>query len=114
MPHRRPQRAEGTPAAGEAPADGARPPRRFNREARPAEAGERPQGQAPNRPRFDKPLKSFNDDKKPFDGKKFAGKRGGDRNDDWKQHRPRDKRETPLDPDSPWAALAALRNPKPE
>ena len=75
------------------------------------EAGERPQGQAPNRPRFDKPRKSFNDDKKPFEGKKFAGKR--DR-DDWKEHRPREKREAALDPDSPWAALAALRSPKTE
>ncbi|HVX73290.1 MAG TPA: helicase-related protein [Devosia sp.] len=106
--HKRPQRdgAEGT--------DGARPPRRFHRDG----AAPRPDGAdaagGPNRPPFDKRPKRFGDDKKPFDGKKFAGKRGGDRNDDWKQHRPRDKRETPLDPDSPWAALAALRNPKPE
>ncbi|HEV7275566.1 MAG TPA: helicase-related protein [Devosiaceae bacterium] len=31
------------------------------------------------------------------------------------QERPtRERRDVPLDPDSPWAALAALRNPKPE
>ena len=64
------------------------------------------------RVRFDKRPKHFGDDKKPFEGKKYAGKR--DRDEDWKQHRPREKRDVPLDPDSPWAALAALRNPKPE
>ena len=80
-------------------------------QTKPAEAGERPQGQGQTRPRFDKTRKPFGDDKKPFDGKKFAGKR--DR-DDWKEHRPREKREVTLDPDSPWAALAALRTPKTE
>ena len=100
---------------GEAPAEGSRPPRRFNRDngaPRPEGAGDK--AAAPNRPRFDnKRPKHFGDDKKPFEGKKFAGKRGGDR-EDWKEHRPREKRDVPLDPDSPWAALAALRNPKPE
>ncbi len=123
--NRRPPRADAAP--GEAPAEGARPPRRFNRDnnaprrenagprpdASPQADGAKPEG-AP-RPRFDnnKPRRNFGDDKKPFDGKKFAGKRGGDR-EDWKEHRPREKREVALDPDSPWAALAALRNPKPE
>jgi ATP-dependent RNA helicase SUPV3L1/SUV3 len=114
--NRRPNRD----ANGEAPAEGARPPRRFNRDTAPKPAGESapaaPAGDKPNeRPRFDsKRPKHFGDNKKPFEGKpKFAGKRDKDR-DDWKEHRPREKRDVPLDPDSPWAALAALRNPKAE
>ena len=80
--NRRPARADGAP--GEAPADGARPPRRFHRDNRnngstPASDGAKPEGQTPaqpQRPRFDKPRRSFGDDKKPFEGgKKFAGKR---------------------------------------
>jgi ATP-dependent RNA helicase SUPV3L1/SUV3 len=121
-PHanRRPQRAEAT--NGDAPAEGARPPRRFRRDNaaprpdadKPAGDGpqaDRPQGQG--RPRFDKRPKPGGDGK-PFAGKpKFNGKRESGR-DDWKEHRPREKRDVPLDPDSPWAALAALRSPKPE
>ena len=40
--------------------------------------------------------------------------KGNGKREDWKEHRPREKRDTPLDPNSPWAALAALRNPKQE
>ena len=64
------------------------------------------------RPRFDKrPPKQFGTDKKPFEKSKFGGKR---EREDWREHRPREKRDVVVDPDSPWAALAALRNPKPE
>ncbi|MEO8756247.1 MAG: helicase-related protein [Devosia sp.] len=126
--NRRPQRAD-APANGEAPAEGARPPRRFNRDnAVPRSDGDKPQGDRPQgdrppqadrppgkgRPRFDKNRPKNGDDRKPFAGKpKFAGKREGAR-DDWKEHRPREERKITVDPDSPWAALAALRNPKPE
>ncbi len=112
--NRRPHRDGAAPAEGQEQA--ARPPRRFHRDTTaPRPDGDRPPAPAPAQarpPRFEKPRKNFSDDKKPFEGgKKFAGKR--DR-DDWKEHRPREKRDVPLDPDSPWAALAALRNPKPE
>jgi len=112
--NKRPHRADHANGS-EAPAEGSRPPRRFNRDnAAPRAEGAAVKAGAPNRPRFEnKRPKQFGDDKKPFEGKKFAGKRGGDR-EDWKEHRPREKRDVPLDPDSPWAALAALRNPKPE
>jgi len=46
-------------------------------------------------------------------GKPGGGGKGLDKpKEDWKEHRPRVERETKLDPNSPWAALAALRNPK--
>ena len=67
----------------------------------------------PRSPRFDaKRPKPFGDDRNGRDSKpKFGGKR---EQSDWKEHRPREERKTTVDPDSPWAALAALRNPKPE
>jgi ATP-dependent RNA helicase SUPV3L1/SUV3 len=103
-------------ANGEGQEQSTRPPRRFNRDnGAPRPAGDKPEGQQARPPRPDRPdkPKNFGPDKKPFaGGKKFAGKR--ERDDEWKQHRPREKRDMPLDPDSPWAALAALRNPKPE
>ncbi len=121
---KRPPRAA---ANGEAPAEGARPPRRFHRDHKPAPNGAAADGTpaaaaAPDaappataRPRFDKPRKSFGGgDKKPFEGKKYGGKRDREQASDWKEHRPREKRDVALDPDSPWAALAALRNPKPD
>jgi ATP-dependent RNA helicase SUPV3L1/SUV3 len=105
--NRRPQR-EGANAEAEA-----RPPRRFHRDngsaAPPAGEGGKPP--AEGRPRFDKRPKQFGTDKKPFDKAKFGGKR---EREDWREHRPREKRDVAIDPDSPWAALAALRNPKPE
>ena len=117
--NRRPARADGAPA--EAGAEGSRPPRRFTpphrgNGANPADGAGRTDGAKPAseaRPRFDgnkPPRKHFGDDKKPFEAKKFQKRE----RDDWKEHRPREKREVPLDPDSPWAALAALRNPKSE
>jgi ATP-dependent RNA helicase SUPV3L1/SUV3 len=94
-----------------APDGAARPPRRFHRDnganGQPAEGGDKPP--AESKPRFDKRPKQFGADKKPFDKAKFGGKR-----EDWREHRPREKRDVAVDPDSPWAALAALRNPKPE
>jgi ATP-dependent RNA helicase SUPV3L1/SUV3 len=95
----RPAANGATPAAaeGEAPAREPRPFRRPDRDK--AAAGKPPR-------RFDK-----SGDGKPNGKPNFNGKR--DR-EDWREHRPREKRDVPLDPDSPWAALAALRNPKPE
>jgi ATP-dependent RNA helicase SUPV3L1/SUV3 len=94
------------PASGGAPpgADGAAA------EGQPA----RKQFRRPDRDKANGGTRRFegNGDGKP-DGKKFNGKRRDER-DDWKQHRPREKRDMPLDPDSPWAALAALRTPKQE
>ena len=125
--HKRPPRADGAP--GEAQTEGARPPRRqFKRDnAAPHPNGATPPptpvhvdgagDKPPGRPRFDtKRPKTFGDDRKPFEGgkPKFNGKRDGKPREDWKEHRPREERKVALDPDSPWAALAALRNPKPE
>ncbi|MEP7240962.1 MAG: helicase-related protein [Devosia sp.] len=115
--NRRPRRD----ATGEAPADGAKPPRRFSRDAPPKTDGEAAaaapaEGRPNGRPRFDnkRPPRPAGDNKKPFEQRpKFAGKRDKDQGD-WKEHRPREKRDVALDPDSPWAALAALRNPKTE
>ena len=114
--NRRPVRADG--AAADAPAEGGRPPRRFNRDAAaaPKPEGDKPEG-APARPRYDatKPRRNFGDDKKPAGGKPgYAGKRNDKPRDDWKEHRPREERKVSVDPDSPWAALLALRNPKSE
>lgn len=88
---------------GEAAANGGKPPRQFRRPDRDKAAGGKP-----GRPPVGK------GDGKSFNGKgKFNGKRDRER-DDWREHRPREKRDVALDPDSPWAALAALRTPKPE
>ena len=44
-----------------------------------------------------------------------GGKRFDKPRDDWREHRPReDRKPAAIDPNSPWAALAALRNPKAE
>jgi ATP-dependent RNA helicase SUPV3L1/SUV3 len=105
--NQRPNKREG--GEGEA-AGNERPPRRFQR---PDNANGKPK----DRPR---------DDGKPFEARgnpggrpsgKPAGKPGGGKRfdrpkEDWKEHRPREKRETVIDPNSPWAALAALRQPK--
>ena len=114
--NRRPHQAD--PASGDAAAEGKRPPRRFNRDAAPAAANgdkpARPDGdKAPGRPRFD-PKRSQPGGNGHAGGKpKFSGKREREQSD-WKEHRPREKRDVAVDPDSPWAALAALRNPKSE
>ncbi len=92
------QRPEGAEAAG-----GDKPKREFTRPDRqPGNGG---------KPRFE------GRGGKPFENK--GGKPGGKRFDkpreDWKEHRPReDRKPAALDPNSPWAALAALRNPKSE
>jgi ATP-dependent RNA helicase SUPV3L1/SUV3 len=116
--YRRPNRAETAP--GDAPAEGARPPRRFHRDNAPrtdGDASAKPDGAARPSPRPPRPdaRPKPNGDRKPYEGKpKFAGKRDRD-GADWKEHRPREpKRDVAVDPNSPWAALAALRNPKPE
>ena len=52
---------------------------------------------------------------KPPGGKPGGGKRFDKPRDDWREHRPREERKpAAIDPNSPWAALAALRNPKAE
>jgi ATP-dependent RNA helicase SUPV3L1/SUV3 len=103
----RPQRpANGNGAAAAGPDAGqsngaaeAKPKREFRRPDRDKVAG-------------GKPPRRFEGNATPNGKPKPNGKR--DRDEDWKQHRPREKREVTLDPDSPWAALAALRSPKPE
>jgi ATP-dependent RNA helicase SUPV3L1/SUV3 len=97
-------------AAGEVPAsDGQKPQRRFSRDDRP------PRKEGEGRPRFDKKRNGGpRDGAKPLDGKPGSGKRDKPPREDWKAHTPREKRDVPLDPNSPWAALAALRNPKPD
>lgn len=98
-------------------------PRRFNRPPAGADAAAAPA--AEGRPkRFSRPApdgKGAPGGQDNRDGKRFEGRRdgkpgGGKRFDkpkeDWKEHRPREQRETKLDPNSPWAALAALKTPK--
>jgi ATP-dependent RNA helicase SUPV3L1/SUV3 len=115
--------AEGA-ETGAAPADGAeRPQRNFRRPDRDAGAD----GKQNNRPRFEGrrngPPGGQREEggKPPFEnrGGKPGGKPGGKRFDkpreDWREHRPReDRKPAAIDPNSPWAALAALRNPKAE
>jgi len=115
------QRAEGAEATAEGEKS-ERPQRNFRRPADRPEGGDKPDGKAdakPARPRFegrrDGPRPGNGG--KPFENK--GGKPGGKRFDkpreDWKEHRPReDRKPAALDPNSPWAALAALRNPKSE
>jgi len=99
-----------------------RPQRNFRRPDRP-EGGDRSDGKGGDgkgRPRFEgrrDGQRPGNGGGKPFENK--GGKPGGKRFDkpreDWKEHRPReDRKPAVLDPNSPWAALAALRNPKSE
>ena len=117
--HNRPARAETAVTAAEtpAPAEGEKPaerPRQFRR----PDADDKPN----SRPRFDGPRPNGpREDRKPFENKGKpggggnAGKRFDKPKDDWKEHRPReDRKPVALDPNSPWAALAALRNPKSE
>ncbi|MEO6395767.1 MAG: helicase-related protein [Devosia sp.] len=113
-PFNRPREAAPTPAVStdsQAPApEGDKPPRRSDNRERGEGDGK------PGRPRFDnKRNGGFKEGGKPYEGKpKSAGKRSDKPREDWKEHRPREPRDVPLDPNSPWAALAALRNPKPE
>lgn len=121
-PRNRGQRADGA----EAPAEGEkseRPARNFRRPDRP-QGADKPGDAKPARPRFEggRPAgqrpnagapggKPFENKGKPGGG----GKRFDKPREDWKEHRPReDRKPAPLDPNSPWAALAALRNPKSE
>jgi len=91
----RPQRPAtgGAPPGADTAANGEGRPRPFRRPDRDKPAGGKP----------------FRDGGKEGGKPRFGGKR--DR-EDWKEHRPREKRDVALDPDSPWAALAALRTPK--
>jgi ATP-dependent RNA helicase SUPV3L1/SUV3 len=116
--------ADGAPAPA---ADGERPQRNFRRPDRDAGNGDGKQG---GRPRFEgrrngPPSSGPREDggKPPFENR--GGKPNGDRSgggkrfdkprDDWREHRPReDRKPAAIDPNSPWAALAALRNPKTE
>jgi ATP-dependent RNA helicase SUPV3L1/SUV3 len=121
-----PRAAEAAPASTDgaaAPAEGAeRPQRNFRRPDRDAGNGDGKQG---GRPRFEgrrsgPPANGQRDEgsKPQFDnrgGKPNGGKRFDKPRDDWREHRPReDRKPAAIDPNSPWAALAALRNPKTE
>ncbi|MGN6488054.1 MAG: helicase-related protein [Devosia sp.] len=107
---RRGQRPEGDAAAA---ADSAERPRNFRRPERQQDGDGKP-----GRPRVEGRRNGPPDQGgKRFDNK--GGKPGGKRFDkpreDWREHRPReDRKPAVLDPNSPWAALAALRNPKSE
>jgi ATP-dependent RNA helicase SUPV3L1/SUV3 len=124
---RGPPRGQGNRSpAGAAPAEGAttegEPKKRFSRPDRPdrqdrpartVEAGKPADAGAPQgRPRFENrgPRKD-GDDRRGFEGKGKPGGKGGKERDDWKQHRPREERKpAAVDPNSPWAALLALKN----
>jgi ATP-dependent RNA helicase SUPV3L1/SUV3 len=117
----------GAEAEVAAPADGAaaptdgteRPQRNFRRPERDAGNGDGKQG---GRPRFEGRRNGTGT--KEEGGKRFenkggkpggGGKRFDKPRDDWREHRPReDRKPAAIDPNSPWAALAALRNPKAE
>lgn len=104
-------RTEGAaPADGAAGAEGTEHKKRFNRPDRPPRPSEdgKPQG----RPRFEnRGPRPEGDDRRGFDGKGKPGGKGGKDRDDWKQHRPReDRKPAAVDPNSPWAALLALKN----
>jgi ATP-dependent RNA helicase SUPV3L1/SUV3 len=94
----------GTPPGAEAaPVEGAAErPKNFRRPDRDKAANAAPGG---------KPQRRFEGGEGKGGKPKFGGKR---EREDWKEHRSREKREVALDPNSPWAALAALRNPKSE
>lgn len=99
-------------AAGDAQPDKSGERRNFRRPER--TEGE---GKPNNRPRFDNRPPRNGDDRKPFEnkGKPGGGKRFDKPREDWKEHRPReDRKPATVDPNSPWAALLALRNPKGE
>lgn len=106
---RRPAPAAAAADGAAAPAEGQQDrPKRFNRP-------DRKDGDAnPGRPRFEGRRPGNGDGKFENKGGKpgGGGKRFDKPKDDWKEHRPREQRETKLDPNSPWAALAALKTPK--
>ncbi len=120
-PRARPPRRE--PAAADRSADAAPPvdgekPARPHHHHRPSNDNrQRPErdGNRPSRPRPDAGRSNGDGGKSIESRPKFGGKKRPDQpREDWKEHRPREKREPVFDPDSPFAALAALRNPKPE
>jgi len=93
--------------------EGAQPEQHRTRRHGPRPDGEdrqRPAGKG--RPRHEG-RRPNGEDGKPLEGKpKFAGAKGFDKGGPSRP--PREKREPVFDPDSPFAALAALRNRKPE
>ncbi|MDB5541149.1 MAG: helicase [Devosia sp.] len=118
-PRNRGQRADGAEAPAAEGEKTARPQRNFRRPG-PPEGADKGADNKP-RPRFEgrrdgqrpnpgAPAKPFENKGKPGGSKRFDKPR-----EDWKEHRPReDRKPAVLDPNSPWAALAALRNPKSE
>ena len=118
-PGPRAPRADAAPAA-DAPAGEQQQRRRFQRPDRPEGDGKAP-GRPPRHdaPRADsRPPRRDGEDSKPRGdfkgdsrGKPNGGKRFEKPRDDWKEHRPKeDRKPAPLDPNSPWAALLALKN----
>jgi ATP-dependent RNA helicase SUPV3L1/SUV3 len=102
------QRPDG--AAADVPADAApdadkRKPR-HHRRPNGGDRGPRPEGEAGPRPR--------QDSRRQGNGKPAEKAAAGQSFDRAKDHQPRERRQPAYDPDSPFAALAALRNPKPE
>lgn len=118
---RRGQRADGAEASTEGAEKAERPQRNFRRPDRP-QGGDAatPGDNKPARPRFEgrRDGQRPGNGSKPFENKgkpSGGGKRFDKPREDWKEHRPReDRKPAVLDPNSPWAALAALRNPKSE
>ncbi len=106
------RRRGGRPEAAEAAEPAAprqdRRPERGNGEQRPA----RPRFEGRNGKAPDRANERNDRGGKPFDK---GGKRFDKPREDWKEHRPReDRKPAKVDPNSPWAALLALRNPKGE
>ncbi len=109
-PNRPPPRQGQAQGEGQ-PAEGAEGEQRQRRHAKPRNGDARPprtaEGGQPRPPRENR-RPNGNGDSKPYQGKP----RSKDR--DFEERPPREKRERPFDPDSPFAALAVLRNQKSE
>ncbi|MDP1732311.1 MAG: helicase-related protein [Devosia sp.] len=92
-------------------AEGAAPEKRQGRRHGRPDGDDRQRPGGSGRPRHEG-RRQNGEDGKPFEGKpKFQGSKGFDKG---QARPPRERREPVFDPDSPFAALAALRNPKPE
>ncbi|MHB1102700.1 MAG: helicase-related protein [Devosia sp.] len=108
FPPRQRREGDGAAAGAASTEPGMRP---AHRHGPPPDGDNRQRPNGDSRPRHDG-RRQRGEEGKAFEGKpKLSGNKGFDKS----QNRPpRDKREPTYDPDSPFAALAALRNPKPE
>jgi ATP-dependent RNA helicase SUPV3L1/SUV3 len=108
-PRHRPNRPP--PRQGQAATEGgAEGEQRQRRHGKPRNGDARPprNGDATDRPRENRHGKGNGGDSKPYQGKPNRKDR------DFEDRPPREKRDRPFDPDSPFAALAVLRNQKSE